>query len=54
MTDKLKVAFVVREGEPASATVTVMGKLPVAVGVPEMIPLLARVRPAGSAAIDQV
>jgi hypothetical protein len=52
--DRLNVAFVVTEGEPASATVTVMGKLPVVVGVPEMIPLLERVRPAGSAPVDQL
>jgi hypothetical protein len=53
VTERLNVAFVVAEGEPASATVTVMGKLPAVVGVPEMIPLLERVRPAGRAAVDQ-
>lgn len=33
-----------------SVTVTVMGNEPVAVGVPERVPLLAKFRPAGSRA----
>jgi len=48
------VAFAVREGEAESVTVKVMEELPVAVGVPERMPLLARVSPAGSAVADQV
>lgn len=53
-TDKLNEVLALREGEPASVTVTVMEKAPVVVGVPEMIPLLVRVSPAGSAPADQV
>ena len=42
------VADVVWAGLDASLTVTVMGKLPFAVGVPEMRPVLAaRLSPAG-------
>lgn len=52
MIDRLNVAFVVRDGEPASVTVTTTGKLPEAVGVPEMAPLLASVSPTGSALED--
>lgn len=54
LTDRVNAAFVVRVGEPASATVTTIGKLPEAVGVPEMMPLFVRVSPTGSALADQV
>jgi len=48
------VAFAVREGEAESVTVKVMEELPVAVGVPERMPLLPRVSPAGRPVADQV
>jgi hypothetical protein len=54
VTDRLNATFVVRVGEPASVTVTTIGKLPEAVGVPEMVPLFVRVSPAGSALADQL
>jgi uncharacterized protein YaiE (UPF0345 family) len=54
MTEMLSVAFAVKAGEPASVTVKVTGELPVAVGVPEMMPLVARVSPAGNVLEDQV
>ena len=54
VTERLNVAFAVTAGALESVTFTVMGKLPVAVGVPERIPLLAREIPAGSPAADQV
>ena len=52
--EMLSVVLAVRAGEPASVTVKVMGKLPVVVGVPEMMPLLRRLSPTGSAVEDQV
>ena len=48
------VAFAVRAGDPASVTLMEMGKLPVTVGVPEMRPLLPRLRPVGRPLADQV
>jgi hypothetical protein len=54
VTDIVSVAFAVRAGALASVTVKVMGKLPVVVGVPEMMPSLARMSPGGSALADQV
>jgi hypothetical protein len=48
------VAFAVRAGEAESVTVKVMEELPVAVGVPEIMPLLARVSPAGSPVVVQL
>jgi hypothetical protein len=46
--DRVTVAVAVWGGEPASLTVTPKEKFPLAVGVPEMIPVLAaRVSPAG-------
>ena len=54
MTDRGRVVLAVKAGEPASVTVKATGKLPVVVGVPEMMPLLRRVNPAGSALADQV
>ena len=54
VTETLRFAFVVSAGEPASVTVKVMGKLPVAVGVPEIMPSLAKMSPAGSALAYQV
>ena len=54
VTEMLNVVFAVRAGEAESVTVKVMEELPVAVGVPERMPLLARVSPAGSAVADQV
>ena len=48
------VAFAVREGEAESVTVKVMEEPPVAVGVPERMPLLPRVSPAGRPVADQV
>jgi len=54
MTEMLRVAFAVKAGALASVTVKVMEELPVAVGVPERMPLLPRVSPAGNALEDQV
>jgi hypothetical protein len=54
VTVKGIVAFAVRVGEPASETLMVMLKLPVAVGVPEMRPLLPRLSPVGRPLADQV
>jgi hypothetical protein len=54
VTEMLSVAFAVRVGEAESATVKVIEELPVVVGVPEMMPLLPRVSPAGSPVADQV
>jgi len=54
VTEMLSVVFAVRAGEAESVTVTVMKELPVAVGVPEMMPLLPRVSPAGSPIADQL
>ena len=48
------LAIAVRVGEPASETVMAMVKLPVAVGVPERMPLLPSVSPAGRPVADQV
>ena len=53
-TDREIVAFAVRAGDPASVTLMEMGKLPVTVGVPEMRPLLPRLRPVGRPLADQV
>jgi len=54
VTEMLSIAFAVRAGEAESATLKVTLKVPVAVGVPEMIPLLPRVSPAGRPLADQV
>jgi hypothetical protein len=54
VTEMLRVVLAVSVGEPASVTVKAMEELPVAVGVPEMMPLLARVSPAGRPVADQV
>ena len=54
VTEMLRVAFAVKAGALASVTVKVMEELPVAVGVPERMPLLARVSPAGRPIADQV
>ena len=54
VTEMLNVVFAVRAGEAESVTVKVMEELPVAVGVPERMPLLPRVSPAGSPVADQV
>ena len=54
--ESARVAVVVWAGEPASLTVTPTLKLPLAVGVPETRPVVARVSPAGRApeVIDHV
>ena len=54
VTEMLNVVFAVRAGEAESVTVKVMEELPVAVGVPERMPLLPRVSPAGRPVADQV
>ena len=54
MTEMLRFAFAVKAGELASVTLTVMEKAPVVVGVPEMMPLLPRLSPAGRPLADQV
>ena len=54
VTEMLRVIFAVRAGEAESVTVKVIEELPVAVGVPERMPLLARVSPAGRPIADQV
>ena len=54
VTEREIIAFAVRAGEAESVTVKVMEELPVAVGVPERMPLLPRVSPAGSPVADQV
>jgi len=54
VTEMLRVIFAVRAGEAESVTVKRMEELPVAVGVPERMPLLPRVSPAGNALEDQV
>jgi hypothetical protein len=54
VTDRVKLAFAVSAGEPASVTVMMMGKLPVVEGVPEMSPLCLSLRPAGRPVTDQV
>ena len=48
------LAFAVKAGEPESETVMAMVKLPVVVGVPERMPLLPSVSPAGRPVADQV
>jgi len=53
VTEMLNVVFAVRAGEAESVTVKVMEELPVAVGVPERMPLLPRVSPAGRPVADQ-
>jgi hypothetical protein len=54
VTEMLSVTFAVRAGEAESATVKVMEELPVTVGVPERMPLLPRISPAGRPVADQV
>src|SRR5258708_7758644 len=54
VTASERLADAVLAGLWLSVTVTVMGKLPVAVGVPAMTPLLPRERPAGKPVRDQV
>jgi hypothetical protein len=54
VTEMLSVTFAVRVGEAESATVKVREELPGVVGVPEMMPLLARVSPAGRPVADQL
>ena len=55
-TEMLIIAFAVCAGEPVSVTMALNEELPLAVGVPEIPPVAARVSPAGSAPdkIDQV
>jgi len=47
------VAWAVKAGEPESVRLMEMVNFPVTVGVPEMTPLLPRLRPAGRPLADQ-
>jgi hypothetical protein len=53
LTESGRMADAVLAGFWLSATVTAREKLPVAVGVPEMMPLLLRLSPAGNPETDQ-
>jgi hypothetical protein len=46
---KLKLAVAVEAGDPESVTLTIVVKVPAAVGVPEIVPVPDSVTPAGSA-----
>jgi hypothetical protein len=54
VTESGRLTDAVLAGLWLSVTVTAREKLPVAVGVPEMTPLLPRMSPAGNPETDQV